>query len=131
MISIRSKPASRFQGFFSSSIRKRRIRCSLYVAARSLTRMHSCRRQHVAFIYLILLRASCSLVGRIIFSKKQMQKRNSRSPVFPLPRATFTAASRSPGFLRFPGDNCSRDAPPIDVSSALALSFTALSIGGV
>ena len=32
---------------------------------------------------------------------------------------------------RFLGDNGSRDTPPIDTSSALSLSFAALSIGGV
>ena len=39
--------------------------------------------------------------------------------------------SRSPGSLRFSGNNGSHDAPPIGVFFVLALSFVALSIGGV
>ena len=72
MISIRSKPVSRFQAFCSSSIRKRRNRSSLCVTASSLPRMHSrSRRQYVASIPLIILRASCSLhVGKPFTSNK-------------------------------------------------------------
>ena len=43
----------------------------------------------------------------------------------------MTAVLRSPGSHRLPGDNGFRDAPLIDVSSVLALSFAALSFGGV
>ena len=64
------------------------------------------------------------------FLQKQI-KRNSRFPICPLPRAALTAASHSSGSLRFPSDTGSRGAPPNDVSSVLALSFAALSIGGV
>ena len=42
-------------------------------------------------------------------------------------KLVFTGLQNS----RFLGDNGSRDTPPIDTSSALALSFAALSIGGV
>ena len=98
VILILSKPASHSQVFCSSSIRKRRIRPSLCVAVRSLTRIHSRRRQLVAFTSVIIWPTSL---------------------VCQLPRAALTAASHSPGSLRFPSDNGSRDAPPIGVSSAL------------
>ena len=134
IISIRAKPAFLSHGFYSSSIQKRRIPSSLCVAASSLTQMHSRRRQHVASNSAIILRASCSLSGKIIFSKKQIKNRvwNSRSPVCP-------CCSGFPwGFphgcllhSKSPGNAGSRGAPPISVSSALALSFVALSIGGV
>ena len=123
-----SKPASRFQAFCSSSIRKRRIRPSLCVAASSLARIHSRRRQLVASTSSIIWRTSCSLLGKIIFSKNIYQvKKNIFVHLCPLP----SAASRSPGSHRFPSNNGSRDASTIGDFSALALFFAALSIAGV
>ena len=57
---------------------------------------------------------------------------NSRSPV--CPRCSGPPWCCPHGCLpqtRFLGDTGSRGAPPIGVSSALALSFTAVSIGGI
>ena len=117
MISIGSKPAFQLQTFCSSSIRKRRIRSSLCVVAGSLTRMHSRRRQQVSSISLIISQTSCSLFGKITFSKKQINRELS--------------STCSPGCLRFLRDNSSWGASPIGAFSALALSYAALSIGGV
>ena len=129
-ISILSKPASRFQAFCSLSIRKRRIRPSLRAVASSLTRIRSRRRQLVASTSAIIWRTSCSLFGEIISSKNRY-KYNFYSSECPLLRDGLTAASRNPGSLRVFGDNGSCDALPTSVFSALALSFAALSIGGV
>ena len=126
VVSLLSKLASRFQAFSSSIIRKRRNHPSLCNATSSLTRIHSRRRQFVDSTSSIIWWTSCFLFGKIIFSKNR-SKNNFYSPVCPLTRA----ASRSPGSLRFPGDNGSHDAPPTGVFYALALSFAALSIGGV
>ena len=117
VISNRSKPASRLQSFCFSSIRKRRIRSCLCVAASALTRMHLRRRQLVASTYAIILRTSRSWKGMFLSDEKKSQ----------CLELVFTGLQNS----RFLGDNGSRDTPPIDTSSALSLSFAALSIGGV
>ena len=99
MISIGSKPTSHFRAFCSSSIRNRCIRSSLYVAASSLTRIHSRRRQLVSYYTSVrVFLTSLSSVGICLKSDEKTQC-NSRIHVCPLPRATLTATSRSPGSL--------------------------------
>ena len=86
MISIRLKPAFRFQASCSSSIRKRQIRSSLCDATSSLTRMRSRARSRVAFSY-------ASFYGylgkRFIFLSKTNKKRSMR--------LFFTCGPRFPG----------------------------------
>ena len=125
-MSVLSKPASRFQAFCSSIIRKRRICPSLCVTASSLPRMHSGRRQLVASTPAMIFRASRSSISVFFHKSDEKTQCNSRSPdLKSASRASLTTAFRSPGSLGFPGDNGSRDATPIGTS------FAALSIGGV
>ena len=133
MIPIRSKTASRIQVFCSSSIRKRRIPSSLCVAASSLTRIHSRRRQLVTSTFAIVLRTLRSSIS-IFFNQIKNAVFETRVHLTCSPRGVGLLRGCPHGCLpqsRFPDDNGTRDAPPIGVSSALALSFAALSIGGV
>ena len=60
------------QAFCSSSLRKRRIRPSLCVAASSLTRIHSSRRQLTASTSAITFRTSRSLIGIFLKSNEKL-----------------------------------------------------------
>ena len=112
MISIRSKPASLFQAFCSSSIRNRRIRSSLYVEVSSLTRMHSCRRQLVV--------ASSAIIFRALHSLKDIFSDSDNNGVFETLVHLYarTVQGCPKGCLqksKYPGDTGSCGAHPIDV----------------
>ena len=119
IMSIRSKPASRFQASCSSSIPNAAFDhvCALRQAP-SPGCIHA--GANMLPLNLIILRASCSL---------------GKSWTMELSFTCVLAAQGYPhGCLqqsRFPDDTGSRGASPTGVSSPLTLSFAALSIAGV
>ena len=110
-VSIWLKPASRFQAFCSLSIRKRRICPSRCVAASSLTRIHSRKRQLVACTSAMIFLISLSSID--VFSKSDEKCSVTRVYLTYslLQGAVLKAASRSPGSLGFPSNSSSHNAP--------------------
>ena len=93
-----SKPVSCSQAFCSSSIRKRRICPSLCVAASSLTRIHSHRRQLVASTSAMSFLTSLSSID--IFSKPDEKRSVTRVQLTCSPRQRLP--SRLPPVVQVP-----------------------------
>ena len=133
-VSILSKSTSRFQAFCSSSIRKRRIRSSLCVAASFLARIHSRRRHLVTSVSATMFLTSLFFSTGTFFQNQIKKQSVTRVHLTCTPRQGLP--SRRPPVVQVPSGSLGIVAlatltPPIGVFSVLALSFAALSIVGV
>ena len=103
VVSNLAKPTSRFQAFFFSSIRKRRIHPSLCVAASFLTRIHSRSRQLTVSTFFNRLADIVPSVWKNSYLQNKI-KNNFCSPVPAdqgcLPQSRFPSVTALATFLR-------------------------------